>query len=104
MGILSILGFGNSKVKKVLRRDAVIIDVRTAHEFDQGKVQGSINIPMDRISINLQRIRKMERPIIICSNSDYENEKAISFLKANGIKEIYNGGRWTRMLRVIKSI
>jgi phage shock protein E len=104
MGILTILGFGNGKVKDALRRGAVIIDIRTAHEFDQGKVRGSINIPIDRININLQRIRQMQKPIIICSDSDSENEKAISFLKANGIKEIYNGGRWTRMLKMIKSI
>jgi hypothetical protein len=46
----------------------------------------------------------MRKPIIICSSSDSENEKAISFLKANGIKEIYNGGSWTRVLKLIKSI
>jgi rhodanese-related sulfurtransferase len=104
MGILSILGFGNGKVKDALRRGAVVIDIRTAHEFDQGRVIDSINIPIDRININLQRIRQMRRPVIICSNSDFENEKVINFLKANGVKEIYNGGSWTRVLRMIKSI
>ncbi|HEV8286303.1 MAG TPA: rhodanese-like domain-containing protein [Chitinophagaceae bacterium] len=104
MSILSILGIGNGKIKEALRQHATIIDIRTAHEFDQGKVRGSINIPIDRISINLERIRHMRKPIIICSSSDSENEKAISFLKANGIKEIYNGGSWTRVLKLIKSI
>ena len=104
MGILSILGIGNGKIKDALRHGAIIIDVRTAHDFDQGRVKESINIPLDRISINLQRIRQMRRPIIICSDSDYESEKAITFLKSNGVKDIYNGGNWTRMLRVIKSI
>jgi rhodanese-related sulfurtransferase len=104
MNLLAILGFGNGKVKEALRQGAVIIDVRTAHEFDQGKIPGSINIPIDRITINLQRIRQLRRPIIICSDSDSESEKAISFLKASGIKEIYNGGSWTRMLKIVKSI
>jgi len=104
MSIFSILGLGNGKVKEALRRGAVVIDVRTAHEFDQGKVRDSINIPIDRININLQRLRGMPKPLIICSASDSETEKAISMLKANGIKEIYNGGRWTRVLRMTRSI
>jgi rhodanese-related sulfurtransferase len=104
MSIFSILGFGNGKVKEALRHGAVIIDVRTAHEFDQGKVSGSINIPIDRININLQRIRQMPKPVIVCSGSDSETEKAIAILKTNGIKEVYNGGRWTRILRMSKSL
>ena len=104
MGILSLLGIGNGKIKEALRHGGTIIDIRTASEFDQGKVRDSINIPIDRISINLQRIREMPKPIIICSNFDSENEKAISFLKTNGIKEIYNGGSWTRILKISRSI
>jgi phage shock protein E len=104
MNILSIIGLGNNKIKEALRRGAIIIDVRTASEFDQGKVRGSINIPTDRIDINLRRIAHMHRPIIICSDSDSENERVISFLKANGVKEIYNGGHWTRMLNIARSL
>jgi phage shock protein E len=103
MDILSILGIGNGKLKEALRRGATVIDVRTAHQFDQGRIRGSINIPIDRIAINLERIRHLQKPVIICSDSDSENEKVISFLKANGIKEIYNGGSWTRVLKLIKS-
>jgi len=104
MSIFSILGFSNGKVKEALRRGAVIIDVRTAHEFDQGRVRDSINIPIDRININLQRLRAMPKPLIICSGADSETEKAIAMLKASGIKEVYNGGRWTRILRMTRSI
>jgi len=104
MGIFSILGIGNGRIKEALRQGAVIVDVRTAHEFDQGKVRGSVNIPIDRISINIERLRHMRKPIILCSNSDSETEKAIAILKANNIKEVYNGGSWARVLRLIKSV
>jgi phage shock protein E len=104
MGILSFLGIGNNKIKEALRHGATIIDVRTADEFDQGKIRTSLNIPVDRIPINLQRIRHMRKPIIICSNSDVENEQAISALKANGIKDIYNGGSWKTLLKMIRTL
>jgi len=104
MSLLSILGLGNGKLREALRQGAIVIDIRTAAEFDRGKVRDSINIPVDRININLQRIVQMKRPIIICSSSDSENERVIDVLKANGVKEIYNGGNWTKLWRMMRSI
>ena len=104
MSLFSILGLGNGKVKEALRRGAIVIDIRTAAEFDRGKVRDSINIPVDRININIKRIVQMKRPIVICSNSDTENERVIDVLKANGVTEIYNGGRWTKIWRITKSL
>jgi len=104
MSFLSILGLGNGKLKEALRQGAIVIDIRAAAEFDRGKVRDSINIPVDRININLKRIVQMKRPIIICSNSDSENERVIDVLKANGVKEIYNGGNWTKLWRMMRSL
>lgn len=104
MSLFSILGLGNGKLKEALRRGAVVIDIRTAAEFDRGKVHDSINIPLDRININLRRIVQMNRPIIICSNYDSDNERVIEVLKANGVKEIYNGGSWTKIWRMMRSL
>ena len=104
MSILSILGLGGNKIKDALRKGAAIIDVRTAQEFDQGKVPGSINIPVDRIAINMERIRSMHKPIVLCCASGARSEQAATMLKANGIKEVYNGGSWVRVLRLIKSL
>jgi phage shock protein E len=104
MSLLSLLGFGDEKIKEALRRGAVIIDIRTAAEFDRGKVRDSVNIPIDRININLKRIVQMNKPIVICSNSDSENDRVIDVLKANGVKEIYNGGNWTKLWRMMRSL
>jgi rhodanese-related sulfurtransferase len=38
MGLLSILGLGSGKIKKALHRGAIIIDVRTAAEYDCGHI------------------------------------------------------------------
>ena len=46
----------------------------------------------------------MNGPIIICSDSDSENERVIDVLKANGVKEIYNGGNWTKLWRMMRSL
>ena len=104
MGIFSFLGFGNSTLKKALKEGAVVIDVRTASEFDRGKVPGSINIPVDRITINVGRIKAMNRPVVLVCASGHRSENALRILKAEGLKEVYNGGSWEHVVRITKSL
>ena len=59
--------FFKNKIKQALRKGAIIIDVRPAASFDQGKVPGSVNIPIDRIAINVERIKAMKKPVIFPS-------------------------------------
>ena len=104
MGIFSFLRFGNSSLKKALKEGAVVIDVRTASEFDRGKVPGSINIPVDRISINVERIKAMNRPVVLVCASGHRSGNALKILKAEGLKKVYNGGSWEHIVRLSKSL
>ena len=104
MSLLSFLGFGNSKVKDALRRGAIVIDVRTPNEFDRGKVPESINIPVDRIAANAERIKGMNRPVIFCCASGSRSGNAINIMKAKGLKDVYNGGSWLAVVKILKSI
>ena len=91
--------FGN-KIKKALREGAIIIDVRPAFAFDQhGRIADSINIPVDRIPINIERIRNMRRPIIICCAYGSDCAHVTRVLREKGIKEVYNGGSWQSLRR-----
>ena len=96
--------FSNTKIKEALRNGAVVIDVRTAGEFDQGKVQYSINIPVDRITINAARIKAMKRPIIFCCSSGTRSGTATRIMKEKGLKEVYNGGSWERVLKLTNNL
>jgi phage shock protein E len=102
MGFLSFLGFGDN-IADAIRHGAIIIDVRPAYAFDQhGRVPGSINIPADRIAINIERIKTMNKPIVICCAYGTDCANAVRMLKANGIKEVYNGGTWESVLRKVR--
>jgi len=104
MSLLSFFGFGNSKVKNALRRGAIVIDVRTPQEFDQGKVPESINIPVDRIAANSERIKIMKRPVVFCCASGMRSGNAVSIMKGKGLKEGYNGGSWYNVLKILKTL
>lgn len=95
--------FGNSKIKNALRNGAVIIDLRSPREFDEGHIPEAINIPADRIPINAARIKAMKRPVILCGHSGSMGN-ARDYLLNYGVKEVYNGGSWEKVLSLIRSI
>ncbi|RYG27799.1 MAG: rhodanese-like domain-containing protein [Chitinophagaceae bacterium] len=95
--------FGNSKIKDALKNGAIIIDIRTPREFDEGHIPESINIPADRIPINAVRIKAMKRPVILCGHSG-ATSVARQYLVQQGVKEVFSGGSWTRVLALLRSI
>ena len=102
MGLFSFLGFGN-KITEAIDQGAVIIDVRPAYAFDQhGRVPGSINIPVDRIAINIERIKNMKRPIVVCCQYGTDCANAVRMLKESGVKDVYNGGNWESVFRKVR--
>ena len=102
MGLFSFLCIGKSKITEAIRKGAVIIDVRPAFAFDQhGRIPDSINIPVDRIAINIERIRSMNRPIVLCCEYGIDCNKAALMLKEKGIKDVYSGGNWRSVFRKI---
>ncbi len=104
MNLLSLFGFGNNKIKEALRNGAVVIDVRTAYEFDSGHVPKSINIPVDRISLNISRIKDMKKPVIFCCATGARSGQAVQIMKTHGFKEVYNGGSWENVIRLVNKL
>ena len=104
MSLLSIFGLGKNKIKEALRNGAVVIDVRTPNEYDQGHVPKSLNIPIDRIPINAQRIKDMDKPIIFCCASGARSGTAVSRMKQYGVKEVYNGGSWINVMKLLNKL
>jgi phage shock protein E len=102
--MFSFLGFGKSKLKEALKNGAVIIDVRTPHEFDKGKIPGSINIPVDRMSISIERIKAINKPVIVCCSSGMRSGSAKQILNKAGIQNVLNGGSWENVLKAYKQI
>ncbi|CAH8285326.1 rhodanese-like domain-containing protein [Mariniflexile fucanivorans] len=94
MGLLDFL-FGNKqdKIKEFQTRGAVIIDVRTTGEYQQGAIKGSKNIPLQSISSKINEIKKLNKPVITCCASGMRSGSAASILKSSGIEAI-NGGGW----------
>lgn len=94
MGLLDFLtGNKNDKIKDFQSRGAIIIDVRTKGEFEQGAIPGSKNMPLQVISSKINEIKKLNKPVIVCCASGMRSGSAATILKSQGIEAI-NGGGW----------
>ena len=70
-----------------------IVDVRTEGEFAGGRVEGSINIPLDQVVERIEELRAMQ-PLILCCASGNRSGQAAGYLSSNGFDNVHNGGGW----------
>lgn len=78
---------------QLIKDGAVIIDVRSKAEFATGHVNGSINIPLEQISLNADKLKKHNH-IITCCRSGNRSGMAKRTLESMGFKNVTNGGSW----------
>ena len=96
----SLFGLGPKvDVKQLLEQGGTIVDVRTASEYEQGHVNGSINIPLDILTQNLHKLDKT-RPIIACCRSGMRSGQAVQILQDHGFMA-HNGGPWTKVDQLV---
>ena len=102
MSFLSkLFGGGNNLLTEKLQQGGTIIDVRTPGEYSMGHVPGSINIPVDQIQHKIGKIKKMKTPLVLCCASGMRSASATSMLKSNNIEDAYNGGRWSKVNKLV---
>ncbi len=96
--------FGSKDIDFItlLAEGAQIIDVRTKAEYNQGHINNSRNIELNKLKAGLSKLDK-SKPIITCCASGGRSSSAKNILLANGFKEVYNGGGWKSLYRKIKS-
>jgi rhodanese-related sulfurtransferase len=92
-----LFGGSGDKLTPEVIAEGTIVDVRTRQEFQQGHLEGSINIPLQELDSSLPKFRQMKQPIITCCRSGSRSDMAARQLTANGIEAI-NGGPWDSLI------
>ena len=101
--IKKIFGLKSTDYAQLVKEGAVIIDVRTVGEFSYGHINGSINIPIDKLVHKISRLKSKNNPIITCCASGARSASAKSILQSHGFTNVYNGGAWHRLNMKIKN-
>ena len=101
--IKRMLGFGPKiNYLALVEQGALIVDVRSRGVYGSGHIKGSINIPLDSLSSNLNKLKNKNTPVITCCASGMRSASAKSILKSNGYTHVYNGGGWQSLNNKIK--
>lgn len=91
----TLLGFGPKvDYSELIKKGAIVLDVRTKGEFAGGHIRGSVNIPVDQLSNSTSRFSDKNKIIITCCASGNRSGMAKNILKAKGYTQVYNGGGW----------
>lgn len=87
-----------SRLPELLEKGAVIVDVRSPREFQQGAAPGSINIPLDEISA---RARELDpsKTLILCCASGARSGVAVGIFRKIGFANVVNAGSWRNAVR-----
>ena len=78
----------------VTEKGATVVDVRGTWEFEDGQVDGALNIPLDEIPMRIEEMKNLKMPLVVYCRSGNRANKAKAMLEEAGLKNITNLGAW----------
>jgi phage shock protein E len=98
MGIIKkLFGARSLDYKDLIKKGAIVIDVRSKIEYAGSHIAGSINIPLDQLLTNLHKLKEKKQIIITCCASGARSQTAKRLLVDSGFLNVFNGGGWTSL-------
>lgn len=82
-----------SGVKKALdeKQDFILLDVRTREEYEENNILGSLNIPVDKLSENMEELLPdKNKTIYVYCRSGVRSAQAVQKMIESGYKHVYN--------------
>ena len=82
-------------VNLINRDEAVVVDIRDRKDFNEGRITGSINIPLNSIKSRASELKKFkDKQIIVADKMGQHSAMAVKQLNAEGFSNVVrlNGG------------
>jgi len=100
MGFFNFLSQDNTaeNIKEYLNKGAIVLDVRTLEEYQEGHVEGSKHIVLTTVPLHFEEIKSWGKPVIAVCKSGGRSAQATSFLENQGI-DVINGGPWQNVAK-----
>jgi rhodanese-related sulfurtransferase len=102
----NLLGIGKRKelLLEAIRKGSYIIDVRTPQEYRIGHIQQAVNIPLELISKNADKIAKIGKPVITCCQSGGRSGRAASRLHTTAAKTVIRNLKSFVYIQILQTI
>ena len=87
-------GYGDVTVQEARRLmedkpDLVILDVRTASEYEEGHIEGAVNIPVQELSARFDELSSEVELLVYCRTGN-RSAQAVDILEDVGFTKIYH--------------
>lgn len=76
---------------------AQLIDVRSTVEFNQGALDGAVNMPIDSFQFFAESIDK-NKPVLLYCRSGHRSGAAKQFLEMTGFDRVFNIGGYQKYI------
>ncbi|MDX1434566.1 MAG: rhodanese-like domain-containing protein [Gammaproteobacteria bacterium] len=71
--------------------DAVVLDVRTDGEFNQGHIVNAVHVPQKQVGEQIEKLKKYrDRPIIAACRTGQISGSVCNVLRKHGFENVYN--------------
>lgn len=91
--VKKVMGGGDAAVaKEKIKAGALVLDVRTASEYQGGHYQGAVNIPLNELPGRLGELKEKTRPLVVYCASGMRSARAAEILKTAGFTDVTNAG------------
>ena len=92
------------KMPALLSANAVIVDVRSEGEYNEGHLEGVVNIPMDRFKQDIGNVAiDKEAPLLLHCATGGRSAFACRMAKGLGYTSAHNLGSYSRARKLIES-
>src|SRR5512140_2723614 len=81
--------------KALLDQGALVVDVRTPREWEEGHGAGSILLPLQELAARVHELPK-DRVLLMVCRSGARSQTATEYLLERGFREVHNLGPWQR--------
>lgn len=86
----------------LLKKGALVIDVRTPAEFDSGHLSQAYNMPLDQVEdLVLRQVRDKGKVLLLHCQSGVRSKSAKERLERIGYKNVFNMGSYDRAFRIV---
>jgi phage shock protein E len=88
--------------QELMKRGAMVIDVRTPAEFNTGHLSQAFNMPMDELEGMLpNQVKDKSRVILVHCKTGLRSKKAKSLLTRRGYTNVFDLGSYERAFKVV---
>lgn len=103
-GIMRMLGrwatpIDENGAKKLATSGARLVDVREPNEFQEGHLEGALNIPLEQLEGSIEELKKA--PALLYCSGGIRSQIGMERLKKLGLTEVYNLGSCARAQKIL---